>query len=170
MGNSTINKIEKSIILSFIFFIFFLTNLNCHGQGVAINTTGNEADTKALLDISAAGMSSTKGGLLIPRITSAERDAITATPPNPESLVIFNTTTNCFEAYYGSVWQSISCLCSNSPAAAGTISGTATVCPGQIAVLYSVPAIARATSYLWSYSGTGAVIVGTTNTAIVYYS
>ncbi|NTW32339.1 MAG: hypothetical protein HGB12_06905, partial [Bacteroidetes bacterium] len=34
----------------------------------------------------------------------------------------------------------------------------------------SVPAIARATSYTWSYSGTGASIVGSTNAVIVYFS
>ncbi len=36
------------------------------------------------------------------------------------------------------------------PSAAGTISGTATVCPGLSGVSYSVPAIANATSYTWS--------------------
>ncbi len=41
------------------------------------------------------------------------------------------------------------------PSAAGTITGTALVCPGQTGVAYSVPAIAGATSYTWSYSGTG---------------
>ncbi|MBN1414496.1 MAG: gliding motility-associated C-terminal domain-containing protein, partial [Bacteroidales bacterium] len=44
------------------------------------------------------------------------------------------------------------------PAAAGTISGTATVCQGQSGVAYSVPVIDYATSYSWSYSGTGITI------------
>ncbi len=56
------------------------------------------------------------------------------------------------------------------PAAAGTITGTATVCQGANSVAYSVPAIANATSYLWSYSGTGATIVGTTNSVTINFA
>ena len=41
------------------------------------------------------------------------------------------------------------------PVAAGTITGTTTVCQGQSGVVYSVPSITNATSYTWSYSGTG---------------
>ncbi|MFZ4521386.1 MAG: cytochrome c3 family protein [Bacteroidales bacterium] len=41
------------------------------------------------------------------------------------------------------------------PAAAGAITGSAVVCQGQSGVAYSIPAIAGATSYQWSYSGTG---------------
>jgi hypothetical protein len=48
------------------------------------------------------------------------------------------------------------------PAAAGTITGSAAVCQGQTLVAYSVPTIADATSYTWSYSGTGATVSGTT--------
>ena len=44
------------------------------------------------------------------------------------------------------------------PVAAGTITGTATVCQGQATVAYSVPAITNATSYTWAYSGTGATV------------
>lgn len=49
------------------------------------------------------------------------------------------------------------------PAEAGTITGTAIVCQGQTGVAYSVPAIANATSYIWSYSGIGFTPSGTTN-------
>jgi len=45
------------------------------------------------------------------------------------------------------------------PNPAGTISGTATVCPGQTNVPYTVPAITNATTYIWSYSGLGATII-----------
>ncbi|MEM0575236.1 T9SS sorting signal type C domain-containing protein [Flavobacterium polysaccharolyticum] len=49
------------------------------------------------------------------------------------------------------------------PAAAGTITGTGIVCQGQSGVSYSVPAIANATSYTWSYTGTGFTPSGTTS-------
>ena len=52
------------------------------------------------------------------------------------------------------------------PAAAGVISGTSTVCAGETAVEYSVPAITNATSYTWTYSGTGATITGGTTSNI----
>ena len=56
------------------------------------------------------------------------------------------------------------------PSAAGTITGTATVCQSQSGVAYSVPAITNATSYLWAYSGTGATITGTTNSVTVSFA
>ena len=56
------------------------------------------------------------------------------------------------------------------PAAAGTITGTATVCQGQTAVAYTVPAITNATGYVWAYSGTGATITGTTNSVTITFA
>lgn len=50
----------------------------------------------------------------------------------------------------------------NVPAAAGTITGTAAVCRTAI-YTYSVPTISGATSYLWSYSGTGFTSSGNTS-------
>ncbi len=52
------------------------------------------------------------------------------------------------------------------PAAAGAITGTSPVCQGQNNVSYSVGAITNATSYTWSYSGTGATITGGTTNAV----
>ncbi|MEI6679556.1 MAG: hypothetical protein WCL21_13160, partial [Mariniphaga sp.] len=56
------------------------------------------------------------------------------------------------------------------PTTSGTISGTAAVCQGQSAVAYSVGAIPGATSYIWAYSGTGAIINGTTNNVTINFS
>ena len=47
--------------------------------------------------------------------------------------------------------------------AAGLISGASAVCPGQQNVVYTVSPVINATSYIWSYSGTGANISGTSN-------
>ena len=57
-----------------------------------------------------------------------------------------------------------------TPAAAGAITGTAVVCQGATSVSYSVPAIANATSYTWTYSGTGATISGSTNSITINYA
>ncbi|MEL7249602.1 MAG: tail fiber domain-containing protein [Bacteroidota bacterium] len=63
---------------------------------VAINTGGSDPDSSAMLDIS-----STDKGLLIPRMSTEERDAI-ATPA--EGLMIYNTDDACFNYYTGSTW------------------------------------------------------------------
>ncbi len=55
--------------------------------------------------------------------------------------------------------------------AAGAIAGSTTACTGQDNVIYSVPAIANAVSYNWSYSGTGVTITnGTTRTPTLSFS
>ena len=55
------------------------------------------------------------------------------------------------------------------PVKAGTISGTAIVCQGQNSVVYTVPIITNATSYIWTLS-TGAIGTSTTNSISVNYS
>ncbi len=63
-------------------------------QNVGIGTS--TPHNSALLELR-----STQRGLLIPRMTTAERNAI----PNPAlSVLIFNTTTGCFEYYDGTKW------------------------------------------------------------------
>ncbi len=58
----------------------------------------------------------------------------------------------------------------SKPAAAGTISGYSSVCPGQTGVSYSVATITGATSYIWSYSGSGATFSGSTNPVTVNFA
>lgn len=68
-------------------------------QGMAINGTGALPDSKAMLDVV-----STNSGILIPRMTTTQRDAISS-PPN--SLQIYNTVTNRLEVYSNGSWQSV---------------------------------------------------------------
>ena len=69
---------------------------NSYAQNIGINATGSLPDSKAMLDVS-----STTSGVLIPRMSSAERNAIT-TPPN--GLQIYNNTTNSLDIYRGESW------------------------------------------------------------------
>jgi len=55
-----------------------------------------------------------------------------------------------------------------APSAAGTISGSTTVCEGQNSVTYTVPAIANATSYVWTLPS-GATGTSGTNSITVNY-
>ncbi|HUQ97410.1 MAG TPA: hypothetical protein VM010_07070, partial [Chitinophagaceae bacterium] len=68
-------------------------------QNISINATGNLPDPKAILDIT-----STTSGLLIPRMTTAERNAITA-PPN--GLQVYNTTTGTLDLYRSNLWEEV---------------------------------------------------------------
>jgi hypothetical protein len=93
-------NMKNLIVLVFAIYCSLFTPF-CFSQGVGVNTTGTAADNSAMLDIS-----STTQGLLIPRITTAQRNSI-STPAL--SLLIFNITTNCFEAYVNGSWYSVSC-------------------------------------------------------------
>jgi len=68
-------------------------------QGVSITPTGNPPDASAGLDIDF-----TDKGLLIPRMTTAQRNAI-ASPAL--GLMIYNTDDDCFQYYNGISWLSI---------------------------------------------------------------
>jgi uncharacterized protein (TIGR02145 family) len=94
-------RLRISLVLA-IASIFSLMNAECSGQqGVSLNTSGQAADVSAILDVS-----STSKGLLIPRMTTFQRNNIDSPAI---SLLIFNSTTNCFEAYVNGQWYSLSC-------------------------------------------------------------
>jgi len=80
-----LNKIFKTILLSVI-FIFLITDNSFAQQGVAINTTGANPDSSAILDISSSNQ-----GLLIPRVQLIQTTSpfpITTTPLT--SLLVYN--------------------------------------------------------------------------------
>jgi hypothetical protein len=100
-------------------------------SGVAINTDSAPPDPSAILDLSSGDK-----GLLIPRMTTSERNAI-ASPAL--GLQIFNTTTNCLNVWNGSTWKQACYDCdftspapgNNGPICEGsTLQLTATLIPG----------------------------------------
>ncbi|MEM9888901.1 MAG: SBBP repeat-containing protein, partial [Bacteroidota bacterium] len=76
--------------LSFCLFIFALR------AQVAINENNTNPDASAMLDVS-----STDKGLLVPRMTTEERDLIESPA---EGLMIYNTSDSCFNYYTGVEW------------------------------------------------------------------
>ena len=71
-------------IVKWVLTVFFATLLsNVNAQSVALNTTGSAADTSAILDIA-----NTAKGVLIPRMTAAQRTAI-FTPAT--GLIVYQT-------------------------------------------------------------------------------
>ena len=92
---------RKLINLVIIISSMLMINVQMYSQNVGISVDGSDPDSSAMLDIK-----STTGGLLIPRMTTAQRDSIS----NPaQSLLIFNTTTKCYEGYVDGEWQAIWC-------------------------------------------------------------
>ncbi len=79
-----------------LFFIFLAIGIHAYSQ-VSINTDGSLPDNSAMLDISG----STKG-ILLPRMTSLQREAITSPATG---LLVFDTDKSRFYYYDGSVWK-----------------------------------------------------------------
>lgn len=87
----------KKILYVFALCIFCFGTI-C-AQGVSINATGVDPDTSAMLDVA-----SVSKGILIPRLTTIERDNILL----PSfGLLIYNKDVQCFEYYTGTTWLSL---------------------------------------------------------------
>lgn len=89
-----------AIILTFA----FSTSLLAQTKNVGIGTNSPNASAILDLDVSDGSLFPNKLGLLIPRMSTAERDAISSPAL---SLIIFNTTAGRFEYYTGSSWAQI---------------------------------------------------------------
>jgi hypothetical protein len=84
----------KNILL----LIFLFISLTAYSQ-VSLNTLGTPPVATAMLDVS-----STSRGILIPRMTTGDRDAILAPA---SSLMIFNISTNAYNYWNGTAWIAI---------------------------------------------------------------
>ena len=82
----------------FITSVILLT-FNYSFAQVAINTDGSTANSSAALDVK-----STNTGLLVPRMTSTQRAAISSPATG---LLVFDLTANSFWFYNGSTWVSV---------------------------------------------------------------
>lgn len=87
----------KTIYL-FLFIVAVALGNSVNAQGVAINSTSAAADASSILDVS-----STTQGMLIPRMTMAERDAILILA---NGLIIYQTDNSPgIYAYDGANWD-----------------------------------------------------------------
>lgn len=93
-------------------------------QGVSINNNGTAPDNSAILDVS-----STTQGVLIPRMTTAEMNAISAPAVG---LQVYDTDDDCIKMWDGSTWKS---ACGSQPGGGSgsypcyTTAGTASANP-----------------------------------------
>lgn len=86
---------KKFLSLIMLFFVLAATIMNA--QSVGINADGSTPEASAMLDVK-----STEKGFLPPRMTTAQRDAISSPATG---LMVFNTTTNALNIYIGSAWM-----------------------------------------------------------------
>ena len=86
-------------ILTLLLPAFFACYLISAQQGVGINTDGSAPHPSAMLEIK-----STNKGLLIPRMTSGERDAINSPALG---LLVYETTSNSIWAFNGTSWTQL---------------------------------------------------------------
>lgn len=89
---------KKSIFKGLLLFAFFSFGTYGFAQ-VAIGTTG-DPDASSMLDIQ-----STTKGVLIPRMTTAQRTPGISSPAN--GLLVFDTTTKSFWFYNVNVWKEL---------------------------------------------------------------
>jgi len=129
---------RKKILFGCLLLLGFngLSQVSQSSTGVAINTTGADANPSALLDVSGAGK-----GVLIPRMTMSER------PSNPVvGLMIYQTdNTPGFYYYDGTSWKAV-----------GGSSGGSSASKTIIPIASGVPALA--TTIDGGLPGNGAVI------------
>ncbi len=84
------------------------------------------------------------------------------------SAVSGNITVKGHNSCVDGATSTLAIIVSPLPSSAGTISGTTTVCQGQNSVIYAVPSITNATSYVWTLPS-GATGTSTTNNITVNY-
>jgi len=129
----------KQAILILLGGLVILSPTWSQSPGVAINPTMTPADPSAMLDVS-----STTSGLLVPRMTDPERDAIV----NPaEGLLIFNTTSKCFNVFKFSSWFEWCGNCITPPAP--VVGSNSPLCEGGSLQL-TASAVPNAT---WQWTG-----------------
>ncbi|MBC7777390.1 MAG: tail fiber domain-containing protein [Phycisphaerae bacterium] len=84
---------------SFLSFFFFCAFSSLFAQSVSINTDGSTAHSSSILEVK-----STSKGMLVPRMTAAQRDAIAAPATG---LLIYNTDANLFQFRSGTAWVNL---------------------------------------------------------------
>ena len=93
----------KIKLFSIVFLIVFSLQSNFgFSQGVAVKNTSAIPNSFSILDIDDDGNDK---GILIPRITTLQREAIAGLGATEEGLTVYDETTNSYWLWDGSAWQ-----------------------------------------------------------------
>src|SRR5215471_20104363 len=98
MSHFTFSLNRRNISILSLCLLSILSFHFSSAQNVAINTDGSKANPNAIVDIK----SSTKG-LLIPRMTTAQRMKI----PQTNGLLVYDTNTKSFWYSDGEAWKNM---------------------------------------------------------------
>lgn len=112
-----------------VYLIALITLMNSHAQNVGINADGSAPDNSAMLDVK-----STTSGVLIPRMTIAQRDAIVNPAPG---LMVFCTdcgVNGALAIYSNGQWRSYQDCLTTAPTA-----GTSTATPSSVTWVWTSP-------------------------------
>jgi hypothetical protein len=90
-----IMKSQLNLIAAALILLFFSSN-TIHAQSMGISNAAITPDPSSILE-----MRTTEKGILIPRMTTAERDNISSPATG---LMLYNTITNQYNFYNGSAW------------------------------------------------------------------
>lgn len=97
-------NILKPLSIAALVGIFQLAAEDVKGQAVSINATGTAPDAQSILDVS-----STTKGVLLPRMTSAERVAVSPSAGSDFGMMVYDTDTKSYWYWDGSTnsWMEI---------------------------------------------------------------
>jgi hypothetical protein len=88
-------KSKLNLIAAAVILVLFSSNI-IHAQSMGISNAAITPDPSSILE-----MRTTDKGILIPRMTTIERDGITSPATG---LMLYNTNTNQYNFYNGSAW------------------------------------------------------------------
>jgi PKD repeat protein len=126
----------------FVLTAAIFLSLSAYGQGVLIGTQGQTPDPSAKLEVR-----SQTGGFLIPRMTTAERNAIQSPAIG---LQIYNTDSDCMDMYFPSGWRAVACECQQLPSAQFTSNPISGYINNSVQFNASG---GSANAYIWTFSG-----------------
>lgn len=146
---SVVNRFLYGLLIAVTLLIMTLPS---YAQQMSISTASVTITPQSgvALDLSQnPGSNSGNGaiaeGFVLPCLSTGQMNAVITTAP--EGLLLFNTTSQCYEIYSGSVWNAFWCLC-NSAAPSVTAGATSTtVCTGSTIYL---TATGGASTYSWT--------------------
>ena len=157
-NNVTLNFIamKNPLIVNVLTVILTCITFSLSAQ-VSINTDNSTPDPSAMLDVK-----STAKGVLLPRMTNAERDAIANPVPG---LIIYNSEEKNLQIYEGPFWRSLYAS-GCEPQQPGGISGNSYPGCNTTGMIYLIEDVPYASSYHWTIPADALITGGQGSTSI----
>jgi hypothetical protein len=156
---SCIHDLNRTLMKSLFLFAACALFTTASLAQVKVSTTASTPDPSAILEAESSSQ-----GFLPPRLTTAQRDAISSPA---EGLRIYNLDTKCENYFNGANWLELCGICNPpAPAMPGAINGTAAACPAASGQTYSIGSVANATSYTWNVPAGWSVTAGQGSTSV----